>query len=85
MMIDAVNYERLNNNLRPIQNLDTKLYQLCLEEVDRSAAAGKFVEPEWRGFKNNKAMLIGVSFLGKTTVRDFIFAGESNYSIFSLC
>ena len=78
LMIGAVNYERLNSNLRPIQNLDPKLYELCLNEVDRSAAAGQFVEPEWKGFRDNKAMLIGVSFIGKTTVRDFVFASESN-------
>ena len=77
-MIEAVNYERLNNNLRPVQNLEPKLYELSLNEVDRSAAAGKFVEPVWKGFKDNKAMLIGVSFIGKTTVREFIFASESN-------
>lgn len=78
MMIQAVNYERLNSNLKPVQNLDPKLYKLSLDEVDRSAAAGKFVEPEWKGFKDNKAMLVGASFVGKTTVRDFIFASESN-------
>ena len=81
-MIEAVNYERLNSNLRPVQNLDPKLYELCWNEVDRSAAAGKFVEPEWKGFKDNKAMLVGVSFIGKTTVRDFIFASESNLRCF---
>ncbi len=81
-MIGAVNYERLNTNLRPVQNIDPKLYELSQHEADRSASAGKFVEPEWRGFKNNKAMLVGVNFIGKTTVRDFIFASESNYSCF---
>jgi len=77
-MIGAVNYERLNTNLRPVQNIDPKLYELSQHEADRSASAGKFVEPEWKGFKDNKAMLIGVSFVGKTTVRDFIFADEKS-------
>jgi len=81
-MIGAVNYERLNTDLRPVQNIDPKLYELSQHEADRSASAGKFVEPEWKGFKDNKAMLIGVSFVGKTTVRDFIFADESNLNLF---
>ena len=87
LMIEAVNLDRLYDNLRPLRSLDPKLYELAQKEADRSAAAGKLIEPTFKGV-NGKILVIASSVLGKTTVKDFIFANESNihnkinYSLF---
>jgi hypothetical protein len=77
-LIDTIDLEKLKTAI-PVQGISSKLTQLALEEVDRSVAAGKFVEPEWRGFRNTKTVLIGLNLYGKSTVKDLFLSNQSNY------
>jgi len=77
-IIDQVNYERVySQSLRPIKYLDQKLYEVCQKEAERSANAGKLVEPTFSGISAD-AMFISISIVGKTTVKDFIFSNDKS-------
>jgi hypothetical protein len=77
LIVDQVNYERVYaQSLRPINKLDPKLYEVCQKEAERSANAGKIVEPSFTGIGAD-TMFVSISIVGKTTVKDFTFSNDS--------
>jgi len=71
LMADAVNLDRLNNNLRPISEYDPELFRLATNEAERMAKEGQLSVPSWTGV-NRKVILVATKYVGKTTVKDFV-------------
>lgn len=85
IIIDGVNFDRLNNGLRPLTELSPKLYELSQKEAERAAVAGKLITPAFKGVNKN-TVLLATHIVGKTTIKEFVFASESkNIYVFYYC
>jgi hypothetical protein len=56
------------------------LYELSQREADRAAVAGRLIQPAFSGVNKNTVFL-STYVVGKTTVKEFIFASQSNIII----
>lgn len=70
-MADAVNLDRINNNLRPISENDPELFRLATEEAERMAREGKLSAPLFTGV-DRKTIILATKYIGANTVRDFV-------------
>jgi len=71
LLIDAVNMHRLTSGLKPLRQLEPRLYELAQDNAERMLSAGKLAEPKLESGK--KAALVAMMVSGETTVKEFVY------------
>jgi len=72
LLIDAVNMHRLTSGLRPLRQMEPRLYELAQENAEKMLSAGKLVEPKLAS-DNKKTALVAMMVSGETTVKEFLY------------
>ncbi len=62
---------RLTSGLKPMTQMNPRLYELAQENAERMLSAGKLVEPKLASDK--KAVLVAMMVSGETTVKEFVY------------
>jgi len=62
---------RLTSGLKPLRQLEPRLYELAQDNAERMLSAGKLAEPKLESGK--KAALVAMMVSGETTVKEFVY------------